>query len=300
MELLFVGRSTFDLGYVCPEYPQEDSKVSSDLFFNMAGGPALNAAVTHRALGGEAMLWTVLGGGPLSRAVQRELAELGVRYRDFAPGSADALPISSIVVVPANSSRTIFDQHPSHAVADVTEALATLSPPRLLLSDGFLPDLALPVLRWARARGVPTVLDGGWWKPWTPEFIQLIDIAIVSGHFIPPGCSGHAETIARLHDLGVAKAAITRGSEPILWSADGTGGEITPPVVDAVDTLGAGDIFHGAFCHYYSTGSAFDDALASAAEVAANSCRYWGTREWINADANGARAQDRSNRDRAG
>jgi sugar/nucleoside kinase (ribokinase family) len=75
--------------------------------------------------------------------------------------------------------------------------------------------------------------------------------------------------------------AITRGAGPIGWS-DGSGsGTIRPPQVDAVDTLGAGDIFHGAFCHYLARGSTFVAALEQAARIAALSCTRPGTRAWI-------------------
>jgi sugar/nucleoside kinase (ribokinase family) len=51
--------------------------------------------------------------------------------------------------------------------------------------------------------------------------------------------------------------------------------------VEAVDTLGAGDIFHGAFCHAYAGGLGFSASLASAAEVASRACAFWGPRAWI-------------------
>jgi sugar/nucleoside kinase (ribokinase family) len=48
-------------------------------------------------------------------------------------------------------------------------------------------------------------------------------------------------------------------------------------VIKAVDTLGAGDIFHGAFCHYILQQD-FPTALSNAAKVAARSCESFGTR----------------------
>jgi sugar/nucleoside kinase (ribokinase family) len=52
-----------------------------------------------------------------------------------------------------------------------------------------------------------------------------------------------------------------------------------------VDTLGAGDILHGAFCYYSSLGQVFQEALTNAVRVASESCRFRGTREWMNQDA---------------
>jgi sugar/nucleoside kinase (ribokinase family) len=53
------------------------------------------------------------------------------------------------------------------------------------------------------------------------------------------------------------------------------------PQVEVVDTTGAGDILHGAYCYYASQGRAFVDALTEAARIASESCRYAGTREWM-------------------
>jgi sugar/nucleoside kinase (ribokinase family) len=54
------------------------------------------------------------------------------------------------------------------------------------------------------------------------------------------------------------------------------------PQIEAVDTSGAADIFHGAFCYYACDPRAtFADALGNAAEVARESCRYAGTRQWM-------------------
>jgi sugar/nucleoside kinase (ribokinase family) len=72
--------------------------------------------------------------------------------------------------------------------------------------------------------------------------------------------------------------AVTNGPGPIRWRTAEASGEITPPVVNAIDTLGAGDIFHGAFCHAFAIGQDFPASLAAAAEVAARSCARWGPR----------------------
>jgi sugar/nucleoside kinase (ribokinase family) len=56
---------------------------------------------------------------------------------------------------------------------------------------------------------------------------------------------------------------------------------LTVPQVEVVDTMGAGDVFHGAYCYFASTGRGFIESLAEAAKVASESCRYAGTREWM-------------------
>jgi sugar/nucleoside kinase (ribokinase family) len=60
-------------------------------------------------------------------------------------------------------------------------------------------------------------------------------------------------------------------------------GSVPVPRVEAVDTMGAGDIFHGSFCYFTAIGHGFVEALEMAARIAAESCRFRGTREWMNA-----------------
>ncbi len=284
MTILCIGRATFDLGYACPFYPQEDGKLSATHFWAGAGGSALNGAVTARALGSDVKLLALLGAGSFADAVRAELEQYDVPFDDYAASDAQVLPVSSIIVVPDAATRTIIDQQPSADLGrDVPDA-SCLDGVRVLYCDGFLPEIAVPLARAARQRGIPVVLDGGSWKPWTADLIPHVDHAVVSERFHPPE-QGGADILEAVHALGPSVAAITRGAGPISWSSAGQGGDITAPQVEAVDTLGAGDIFHGAYCHYLARGVGIDDALSHAAEVAAQSCRHYGTRAWIEARA---------------
>ena len=58
-------------------------------------------------------------------------------------------------------------------------------------------------------------------------------------------------------------------------------GSIDVPTVKIIDSLGAGDIFHGAFCHFILFKS-FVEALTQASLIAAASCQAFGTRRWMN------------------
>ncbi|MEL1249070.1 PfkB family carbohydrate kinase [Aurantiacibacter gilvus] len=279
MTILCIGRATFDLGYSCPVYPVEDSKLSATHFWAGAGGSALNGAVTARALGSEVRLVTMLGRGSFADAVRGELALYDVRVEDFADKQAEVLPVSSIIVVPNDGTRTIIDQQPEQTVAralpdDMLDGIS------VVYCDGFMPEVAVPVAKTAREQGIAVVLDGGSWKPWTGELIGHVDHAVVSERFHPPE-QGETDILDAVLALGPKVAAITRGPQPLEWSDGKQRGTITPPQVDTVDTLGAGDIFHGAFCHYLARGEGVAQALEQASAVAAESCRYYGTREWI-------------------
>jgi len=80
---------------------------------------------------------------------------------------------------------------------------------------------------------------------------------------------------------GIDRGAVTNGAGPIEYWSDDDKGTIAVPEVSAIDTLGAGDIFHGAFCYFFRRDRDFPQALADAAEVAAASCTRFGTRSWL-------------------
>jgi len=276
---VFVGRSTIDLVYACARFPEPDGKVDAEVGYMTGGGPALNAAVAFAALGGRARLCSAIGEGVFADWVRGDVGGRGVELFDVAAGEDGVLPVSSVVLTGA--ARAIVNQPlPERIGALPGEALERLfeARPAIVLSDGHLPELALPVLRRARAAGIPTVLDGGSWKPWTAQLLPWIDMAVVSSRFRPPEAGDDVMEVLRGR---MAAAAVTHGPDPIRWSAGGASGEIRPPPVQAIDTLGAGDIFHGAFCHALASGDDFAASLASASAVAARSCASYGPRQWI-------------------
>ncbi|MGZ3274624.1 MAG: PfkB family carbohydrate kinase [Caulobacteraceae bacterium] len=276
---LFVGRSTLDVVYGCARFPEADGKVDAEVAYVTGGGPALNGAIAFAALGGLARLCSVVGEGVFAERARADLGEYGVELFDAAEGEADVLPVSSVILT--GSARAIVNQPlpPSSSALSAPVLEALFQPrPDIVISDGHLPDLALPVLRRAREAGVATVLDGGSWKPWTAELLPWIDIAIVSSRFAPPEAGSDVLAFLRRH---VAAGAVTHGPDPVRWSAGEACGEIPPTAAAAVDTLGAGDIFHGAFCHAFAESGDFSASLARAAEVASLSCASWGPRAWI-------------------
>ena len=123
-------------------------------------------------------------------------------------------------------------------------------------------------------------MDGGSWKPGLEKILPDIDYAICSASFYPPNCRTTQEVIDFLQNQGIDRIAITQGQQPILYCKAGKINFIPVPAIKAIDTLGAGDIFHGAFCNYILEED-FATALDSAAQIASKSCQYFGTRKWL-------------------
>jgi len=154
----------------------------------------------------------------------------------------------------------------------------------VVLVDSYETDLSLPIARRALAGGVPVILDCGSKKPQTESQLPHVSVAVVSQRYLP---SGPEAIAADLRGHGVPFGAITAGDDPIIyWTpAAAVPATVDVPKVPAVDTLGAGDFFHGALAFALASAGlraeSFPAALRFASEVAAISVQHFGTRGWL-------------------
>jgi sugar/nucleoside kinase (ribokinase family) len=278
---IFVGLSTIDLIHTVDEFPPADTKAVAQSQEVLVGGPATNAAIAFSHLGGNATLVSAVGRHTLAALVKEELQRCAVTLIDLIPESEAPPPISSVwvnqrgqrSVVSVNATR--FDISPAQIDQSILERT------RILLVDGHSLEACQVWAAAARSHGIPVVFDGGSWKPGTEQLLRSVDTAICSADFLPPGCTSEDAVMQYLQAAGVRHVAITRGASPVRFAAGAHTGLIDVPQIDAIDTTGAGDIFHGAFCFHSAGGSNFVDALRAAAGIAAASCQFRGTREWM-------------------
>lgn len=277
---IFVGLSTIDVVYRIDKFPAPNTKIAAQTQDVYVGGPAANAAFTFAHLGGSPSLVTAVGRHTLADVIRKELEARAVRLVDLKPEFTEPPAVSSISV-DAAGRRNVISANSARIGAPSAEADAHLiGKASVVLVDGHFMQACQAWAAAAHARGLPVVLDGGSWKEGTQELLANISIAICSADFRPPGCQNEEKTLRYLKQHGVKHVAITHGAEPVLFESGSSSGTLRVPRVEAVDTMGAGDIFHGAFCFFVSAGRGFVEALAEAAQIASESCRYQGTREW--------------------
>jgi sugar/nucleoside kinase (ribokinase family) len=280
--VLFVGRTTLDLLYWLDELPAEDTKAYAREMRSAPGGPALNAAITHSMLGGSAYLVSAVGGGPWSVLVREELGRHSIRLLDLGAGTGYETPLVTALIGATRSSRTIVNPPLSTVTLPALPAAwdqaapdAWADPPPVILCDGFHLAETLPLL--ASCKDSALCLDGGSWKPGTAELAPLLTAAICSERFTIPGEPAGPESIfSWFAAQEVPYIAVTRGARPILGWDGGRRFEIEIEAIEAKDTLGAGDVLHGAFCYHFAQGGDFESALREASVVATRSCQSSG------------------------
>ena len=276
---LFIGRSVLDATALVDHFPGPDGKVKALANDAIPGGSALNAAVTYSYLGGDSTLASSMGTqGPIRSFVVEELERRRVSVRDICADQEYSIPISMVISTKGIGSRMIVNGAGDecsrfHECDDLFS-----SGFKLIQIDQYERKFVSRYRGEIRAFEGPVILDGGAWKEWSLDFLRLADIPIVSEVF----CTGGQKDFAEMCEcLGISRWAMTLGAGGVAWRDGSCWGNIEPVPVDAIDTLGAGDIFHGAFCYAFSRTGLFVDALASANRIAAESCTSLGTRSWM-------------------
>lgn len=278
---IFAGLSTIDIIHNVTDFPARNKKVTAQSQEVIVGGPATNAAITFAFLGGSAKLIAPVGCHAIADLIEDECGRFGVELFDLTPDSDAPPPISSVWVNRHGERSVVSVNTGLTSIASVDVDSLLLDVADVLMVDGHAMQAGQAWAKAAKSAGVRVVFDGGSWKPGTDELLKCVDTAICSADFRPPGCASDEDVIAFLCASGVAEVAITHGADPVRFFSRNSNGAIEVPTVEAVDTAGAGDIFHGAFCFYSARGREFEGALREAAKTASDSCRYPGTRRWM-------------------
>lgn len=260
----FVGLTTLDYVFYVDSQPENNAKVKTNTYRRFVGGPAANAAITYALLGGNATLVTCLGNTVESDFIKETLKGYGVTV--FNCTEDDTLPNIAAIAVDRFGNRKIFSGQNQYTAINIP----ALDKPDFCLFDLNQQELSLGILKNCDCK---IVVDAGTWKGETAEFLKKSNVVIASESFRDP--SGH--DLFAIIECKNAKKAITRGEKPLLL----TDSEIPVESVTCVDSLAAGDIFHGAFCFaYYHKHCDFKAALAFAANIATESVKHFGPRGW--------------------
>ncbi len=277
---LFIGLNTLDVQFLVEEYPKQNQKAKASEYGFYTGGPATNASIAFAHLSGDAHLLSSFGSHPLTHFTYEDLHSLSLKTTDFTPNRTSHPIFASVITTKNSGDRAIVSYHPNNL--DYCSKTLDEFPSNdfdIILLDSFYIDAAKSIVNSNKKATV--VLDGGSWKKGLDKLLPYVDIAICSADFFPPGTSTSEEVVAYLVKLGIANIVITKGNQPMLVQENGNSYGLEVEKIKAVDTLGAGDVFHGAFCFYYANSRDFKQALRNASKIAAKSCLHYGTRKWM-------------------
>lgn len=278
---VFLGLATADSIFYLPHHPDNNEKLKAERQLSFAGGPAANAAIAFAAFGNRTTLITGLGVHPLAFVAKKDITDHQVHLIDCTDQPRRPPILAAIMVDLSNGERAVvYSNTDIRKLRPEAISESILEDTDILMLDGYYLPQAVQMAELARSLHIPVVLDGGSWKDGLETLLPLVDFAVCSNNFRPPGCTSAEEVFSFLQGHGIQTIAITRDGDPILACTQGSISEVPVMDVRVMDTLGAGDIFHGAFCHYILSHD-FLLSLARAGEVASMACTSLGARAWI-------------------
>lgn len=273
--VLTVGALALDTIFRFDHLPTAPGKYLPLDTVQVAQGMATAQAATIVRLGGKARLWASIGDDPIGDRIVDDLTAAGIDLGALRRVAGATSGFSSIFI--DRAGERIIVPHYDPAIRTRPDQLPDLSDVAAISVDVRWPDAAEIALHAARDLGVPGILD----VEAAPNDVldRLVPIAthlIASepGAFALTGEPDPAKAVAILSRTRAEFVAVTAGEHGVYW----TDGHQPAFAVDAVDTLAAGDVFHGSFAFGLAEGWEIDRTIRFAAAAAAIKCTRFGGR----------------------
>ena len=279
--ILCVGIPVRDLTFRVSGVPARGSKENASHFDEICGGNALNAAIGIVRLGGRASICGPMGDAreASSRFIFEKLAHEGIETKHIVHMPGLVTPISAVMVDPSGERTIVTFRDPELWKVDLPSTEMLLEDFAAILTEsrcaGFCTDLCAE----ARRRGIPVIVD-------VDRAMSLREgLLTASSHLVfsseplqeTADVTDDGQALKKIAKLTPSFLAGTRGPKGTIWlDAQGHLQETPAFPVHTVDTLGAGDVFHGAFALAITEGQDIPGALRFASAAAALKCTRFG------------------------
>lgn len=277
-----VGQCSLDYIALVDGFPAEDTKQEARKLVIEGGGPAATAMVSLRRLGVEASFSGVVSDDDAGRKIREGLETEGLDVTGLVTRPGGESQTAFIVVNTESGSRTILWKRPTVPPLSQEEIDADLiASSRLLLVDGLMMEASLAAARLARERGVTVLLDAGSLRDGMMDLAALSDHIVCSEKFardLAPAPEGALRELSRLNP---ASTTVTLGPKGSVTLAAGEVFTQRAFEVNAVDTTGAGDVFHGGYAYGVMRGWEIKKTVEFASAFAALKCAEPGGRSGI-------------------
>jgi sulfofructose kinase len=279
-KILCAGIAVQDIVMRVESFPAPGAKVSASDFIITGGGCAANAALTVARLGGRAAFAGPLGGDAdaVSNRILADLKAEGVDCSGVQRAVAGSASVS-LILLDRTGEKTIATRRGAglgQVLPHYPEALVKNAD--AVLVDNRFPEFVTALCRAAQARKIPLVVDldqAG--KPDDPLF--ALGTHVIASSEALRATTGLEDLAAALKHLAkhvTRFVAATDGPNGVIWLEDGGLRQMPAFKVQAIDSLAAGDAFHGAFTLGLAEGRDLADALRFASATAALKCTRFG------------------------
>ncbi len=279
--ILCIGMPVRDLTFRVQGLPARGSKEHASHFEEICGGNALNGAIGIVRLGGRASICGPMGDvkETTSRYIFEKLAHEGIDTRHIVHMPGLVTPISNIMIDPSGERTIVTFRDPELWKVHLPAADELLDDCDAILTESRCAAFCTDLCAEARRRGIPVIVD-------VDRAMSLREgLLAASSHLVfsseplqeTAGVTDDGQALKKIAKLTPSFLAGTRGPQGTIWLNERGELEETPAFpVHTVDTLGAGDVFHGAFALAITEKQGLRDALRFASAAAALKCTRHG------------------------
>jgi sulfofructose kinase len=276
--IVCVGLACLDYLFKVPELPGGGGKFFAEHYVAAPGGPAAAASLAVAALGHNAVFLGRLGDDQVGHDVVRHLSDRGVNASGVRLVRGQSSQVSSVVVDHSGERQIInfsskkLDPDPSWLPEEV------IAGADFLLTDVRWPEGAAMALTMARKHGVPSLIDADVAPIDISELVKLAEYAVYSerGLEMLTGENDLEKGLMAAEQGSGSWGAVTAGERGSHWLEGGRLKSCPAERIEAVDTCGAGDVFHGAFAVAMVEKMGIAQAMRFAGATAAIKCMKFG------------------------
>ncbi len=279
--ILCIGIPVRDLTFRVQGLPARGSKENATHFDEICGGNALNGAIGIARLGGHASICGPMGDAreTTSRYIFEKLGHEGIETKHLVHMPGLVTPISNIMIDPSGERTIVTFRDPELWKVRLPDADTLLKDCDAILTESRCAAFCTDLCAEARRRGIPVIVD-------VDRAMSLREgLLTASSHLVfsseplqeTAGVADDGEALKKIAKLTRSFLAGTRGPQGTLWLDEHQVLQQTPAFpVHTVDTLGAGDVFHGAFTLAITEKQDLREALRFASAAAALKCTRFG------------------------
>lgn len=272
------------MDYICVAHSVEPGGRSPVLDYTVQGGGLTGTAMVACArLGARAKMLGRIGDDEVAEQIAQSLKSEGVDISGLLRVPGGKSFFSMILVDPHTAERTIYFRSDTDIECSTDLIpLAALNGADALVLDPHWPEGAKVVADRARELGIPIVLDVNPRED-ILDVLAMADYPIISRDtaFALAGRSNYSAALASMLTSGCQAAIITAGADGVYFADESGEDHVDGFAVDAVDTTGAGDVFHGAFAFALTQGWGVRDSVTFSSAVSAIKCTKLGGRTAI-------------------
>jgi len=281
-----VGLGQCSLDYLCTiqDYPRPDSKCEFKDFSIQGGGPVATALVLLVRWGASARFVGLISNDTFGKSIQKGLGKEGVDISGMVIRKGRRSQFAFICIERQTGRRNIYWSRPDCAPITPDEVpIGSIAAADVLHLDGLFVEASIHAAQCAKRNEVPVVLDAGSLRPGMLDVVRLTDHLIAAEHFVEEYAHGESyeSALCGLKKLGPQVVVVTLGERGSMGVWDEEIFYFPPLPVKAVDTTGAGDVFHGAYIYGLLHEWAAPERIRLATAAAALNCRAIGARAGI-------------------